>query len=464
MGCIPWSLWPTKLDGWNQFEKRMRLALLLLILMAITSSIAWADDDDDDYDGNEYVVKLEAATGATIEEINANYGTVTLKALIRSSGIYLVRVPDTPPPIGDDDDWGEVLEDDPRIQYAEPNIEHEIPEGGGNYTWSWGGPDFPPQDSQYAWSLLDIAGAHNLSRGAGVTVAVLDTGVQFTHPALANRLTSARYNFVEDNAIPNDIGNGLDDDGDGLIDEAVGHGTHIAGIIAMVAPEAQIMPIRVLNSDGRGDIFRVAEGILFAVESGADVINLSLGSPRESDLLEDIIEEMIEDYGVVFVAAAGNENSSRPYFPAEEDDVIGVSAVNEFRRKAEFAAYGDWIDVVAPGENIYSAFPVDGYAYWSGTSMATPFVTGQVALMRSLSPRLSPERILLIIRATGQSVDAENPAYANQLGRGLIDISAALMAQCEQYFCSNTTPENPGDEPLPDGEMPIRIFVPSLLR
>ena len=215
------------------------------------------------------------------------------------------------------------------------------------------------------------------------------------------------------------------------------------------------MPVRVLNSDGRGDIFRVAEGILFAVDAGAQVINLSLGAPSESDLLEDIIEEMIEERGVVFVAAAGNNNSATPYFPAEDDDVIGVSAVNEFRIKADFAAFGQWIDVVAPGVSIYSTFPTDVYAYWSGTSMATPFVTGQVALMRSLSPRLAPERIQSLIRATAQSVDAENPNHAGQLGSGLIQISAALTTQCARYTCIS---------PTPDDDTITRIFLPSLLR
>jgi subtilisin family serine protease len=303
--------------------------------------------------------------------------------------------------------------------------------------------------------MLNLEAVHAQSRGAGIIVVVLDTGIQSSHPALQGRLTAVRYDFIDDDAIPEDMGNGVDDDGDGLIDEAVGHGTHVAGIIALVAPDAQIMPVRVLNSDGRGDIFRVAEGILFATENGAHVINLSLGSANDSDLLEEVIEEAKEDHGVVFVAAAGNLNTTDEQHPAEEDEVLAVSAIDEFRRKAAFASYGDWIDVVAPGVGVYSTVPANAYAYWSGTSMSTPFVAGQAALMRSRAFQTPAKTIQSLIRTTARPVEDANPQYVGKLGYGVIDPLAALAALCSQHSC----------QPPPlDNSQTYDLWMPRIMR
>jgi subtilisin family serine protease len=433
----------------------LRLAVVAFLLMMVWTALpVWADDDDD-FDTDEFVVKLNPAAGTTIEEINAQYGTVTINALLQSRGIYLLRVPGSPATGEDEDGWDEILEADPRILYAEPNYISDIPESGGNFTWEWGGEDEAPRNSQYAWQMLNLEAVHAQSRGAGIIVVVLDTGIQSSHPALQGRLTAVRYDFIDDDAIPEDMGNGVDDDGDGLIDEAVGHGTHVAGIIALVAPDAQIMPVRVLNSDGRGDIFRVAEGILFATENGAHVINLSLGSANDSDLLEEVIEEAKEDHGVVFVAAAGNLNTTDEQHPAEEDEVLAVSAIDEFRRKAAFASYGDWIDVVAPGVGVYSTVPANAYAYWSGTSMSTPFVAGQAALMRSRAFQTPAKTIQSLIRTTARPVEDANPQYVGKLGYGVIDPLAALAALCSQHSC----------QPPPlDNSQTYDLWMPRIMR
>jgi subtilisin family serine protease len=159
---------------------------------------------------------------------------------------------------------------------------------------------------------MNFSAAHALNEGAGSVVAVIDTGVQARHPALSGRLTQARYDFVEGDQNPADIGNRRDDDRDGEADETVGHGTHVAGIVALAAPEARIMPVRALDSEGRGTTFGVARAITFALDNGADVVNLSLGSSRQTDLLEDLIEvdDDGEEQGALFVAAAGNDNNT----------------------------------------------------------------------------------------------------------------------------------------------------------
>jgi subtilisin family serine protease len=395
--------------------------LVFLSLIASILPIPIQADDDDDYVEGQVVVKLNPASGATIGEINADYGTTILEIILASSNIYLLDLPD-----GEEvDEVIDVMEDDPRLLYAEPNYFSESPEGDPSETWAWGGYDPDPWLNQYAADLINLEAAHQITLGGGTVVAVLDTGAQLDHPALAPHFTDARYDFIDDDPIPDDEFNGLDDDADDIIDEGAGHGTHIAGIINLVAPNAQIMPLRVLDSDGRGNVFLAAEAILYAIQNGADVINLSFGTPEETEMLEDLIEEAAQA-GVVLVAAAGNLDSSSEQYPAAEEDVIAVAAVGPDKVKTSFSNYGEWVTISAPGKSITSTFPVDGYAQWSGTSMATPFVSGQAALIRSVAPGMTAAEITTLIMDTADPIDIYNPNYEGELGAGLIDVGSSL--------------------------------------
>jgi subtilisin family serine protease len=260
-----------------------------------------------------------------------------------------------------------------------------------------------------------------------VIVAVIDTGVQLDHPALAASFTDTGYDFIDNDANPSDLFNNIDDDGDGLIDEGSGHGTHVSGIIHLVAPEAKIMPLRALDTEGNGEFFAVAEAIQYAVAHGANVINLSLGTPTRSDLLRDVIREATRA-GVIVVAAAGNVNSSLAQYPGADQCTIGVTSVGSNSVKSSFASYGGWVDIAAPGESVYSAYPPSGYAWWSGTSMATPFVAGQAALIHSLRPDLNARDTIMLIGETAGSLNKANPKLADQLGGGRADIGASLAA------------------------------------
>jgi subtilisin family serine protease len=199
----------------------------------------------------------------------------------------------------------------------------------------------------------------------------------------------------------------------------------VAGIVHLVAPEARLLPLRVLNSDGRGNNFRTASAIVYAAQRGADVINMSLGTSTQSALLRDAVDEAAR-FGAVVVAAAGNLNTNALQYPAAEACVIAVTSVNDQDKKSSFSNYGDWIGVAAPGENIYSTFPVNGYAWWSGTSMATPFVAGQAALLRSADPQLTLSEVGLLIGGTAVSLDNRNPGYRSQLGQGRVDLLTSL--------------------------------------
>ena len=277
------------------------------------------------------------------------------------------------------------------------------PEGSKRHRARPGGDPTPtPPDStsyrtQYAIDNLNLPEAHGVNRGAGAVVAVIDTGVQSNHPELVGK-TIAGYDFIDQDRTPNDVGNRRDDDGDGEKDELVGHGTHVAGIVALAAPEARIMPVRALDTEGRGTTFGIAKAIRYAVRNGADVVNLSLGSSQETDLLADLLgddDDDEEEGRVVFVAAAGNDNNSVRQFPAAEENAIAVTSVDQQKKKSDFANFGGveerWVKVAAPGTDIHAPFPTGRYATWSGTSMATPFVAGQAALSTACTaPQVTP--------------------------------------------------------------------------
>jgi subtilisin family serine protease len=358
--------------------------------------------------------------------------------LLGSAGIYLVQ---TPAGVGVQTLVAQ-LRNDSRILYAEPNFYGHAPEGGGRTKWAWAGDNPSPDGDKYANALLNLEQAHAISKGDGVVVAVLDTGMQLDHPLLAGRWTAARYDFVDDDAVPDEAFATLDRDGDGFVDESAGHGTHVAAIVHRAAPEAQIMPLRVLDASGRGNVFLIAEAVLFAAQNGAHVINLSLGTTRESALLSEMIEDAITEQGIVVVAAAGNLNGSQRQYPAATDGVLAVTAVDQNKARAGFANYGSWVDIAAPGVSIFSAFPIDTYAFWDGTSMATPFIAGQAALLRSLDPSLSATQIENYILATADPL-------GSGLGAGLANFAASLAAA--------PTPANPpgnDNDPAQGGTLP----------
>ena len=373
------------------------------------------------YQTNEILVRLSPTTTATIADINARYGTTTLGQLSKVPGAYRLQVP-----AGQDaKTLATTMAADTRLLYAQLNYVHDAPEGDPRSIAAWGGLDPTPYTGQYALTKLGIPQAQAISQGEGVVVAIIDTGVQMDHPVLSNSLTSARYDFIDEDSTPNDEFPHLDKDGDGLFDEAAGHGTHIAGIVHLVAPKAKIMPLRVLDSEGHGTDFNVSKAIEYAQEHGANIINLSLGSIAQSSMIDDAVKDASEK-GILVVAAAGNLNVPDPQWPAAGTCVIGVTAVGATDAKSSYSNYGSWVKVAAPGDGIYSTFPISGYATWSGTSMATPFVAGEAALLLSKNPALTPRQLGLLIAGTADGLDALNPTFTGMLGRGRINILAAL--------------------------------------
>jgi subtilisin family serine protease len=395
--------------------------LILATILAASPSRSAVRAAGSDYEPGQIVIKLAPLPSNGLLGINRTYGTTTLASLPDHSDIFLLQAP-----LGVNTELlVQLMTRDLRLVYAELNYINESPEDGGtNRTYGWGD-DSTPMQNQDSTRAIHIEAAHDLSRGGGTLVAVLDTGVQPDHPMLANSIDALGYDFVDNDLAPYETANGVDDDGDGRVDELYGHGTHVAGIVHLVAPDARILPLRVLNSDGRGNNFRTASAIVYATHRGADAINLSLGTPNQSVLLREVVGEAAQ-FGVIVVGAAGNLNTDAKQYPAAEACAIAVTSVNASDKKSSFANYGDWIAVAAPGENIYSTFPVNGYAWWSGTSMATPFVAGQAALLRGANPQLTLDEVGLLIGGTSDSLDRRNPAYRGKLGEGRIDLFASL--------------------------------------
>ncbi|RJO59750.1 hypothetical protein C4546_00480 [Candidatus Parcubacteria bacterium] len=294
-----------------------------------------------------------------------------------------------------------------------------------------------------------------------VLVAVLDSGVDINNPDLVENIWTN----------PNEqVGNGIDDDNNGYIDDVHGwsfventndprpqittgattagihHGTVISGIIGArgnnglagtgLAWNAKILPVRVLDSTGSGNTLTVAKGIEYAVSLGAKIINLSFVGSGSSPTLAAAISAA-RTAGVMVVAAAGNENLNldvSPQYPVCYPGVFGVASIGQTNQKSSFSNYGSCVDISAPGENIYSTlFYESGQGYstissegWYGTSVASPFVAGAAALLRSVSPSFSVEETENLLKQKAFNLSAANPDYISGLGAGALMIDKIL--------------------------------------
>lgn len=306
------------------------------------------------------------------------------------------------------------LKRDPAVAHVEPNT---------IFTKQDSASDKRPNDEffqEFQWNLTQIGAEKGWQISEGrddLIIAILDTGIDRHHQDLADKLVEG-YNAID----------GTDD-----VDDEHGHGTHVAGIasavtnnlagIAGVSWQNKLMPVKVLNHEGEGGLYELINGIYWATDHGADVINLSLGDDEPSELLYEAIRYAYE-HNVILVAASGNDNVDIPMYPAAYPEVLAVSSVNQNKERSSFSNYGHYIDVAAPGEHIPGTFTDNQYVIMSGTSMAAPHVTGLAALIRSRYPQLSNRDVMNLIRQTAE--DLGEKGYDPYYGYGLINVYQAL--------------------------------------
>ncbi|ELS03684.1 subtilisin-like serine protease [Xenococcus sp. PCC 7305] len=307
-------------------------------------------------------------------------------------------------------------------EYIEPNYEYSILEV----------PNDPEYRKQWNFRSINVEGAWDQTKGEGVTIAVIDTGVSRVPDLKLTKFVKG-YDFV------NDLENPEDDQG---------HGTHVAGIIAQstnngygvagIANLASIMPLKVLSADGVGTVANIAEAIKFAADNNADIINLSLGGGGASRLLEEAIAYAY-DKGVVIVAAAGNENLNAASYPARYPKVIGVAATDLAGEKTPYSNYGAGVDIAAPGgtedntilqNTINPSTGESVFVGFQGTSMAAPHVAGVAALVKA-SGIETPEEIIGVIKSSARKAPEDT---FNYFGAGLLDAQAAVNLAVQGEF------------------------------
>jgi major intracellular serine protease len=279
------------------------------------------------------------------------------------------------------------------------------------------------------------------TKGKGITVAILDTGCDLTHPDLKDQIIGGRNFTNDDNGDPDDY------------KDYNGHGTHVAGTIAAiqnnngvvgVAPEAKLLIIKVLDKKGSGQYEWIINGINYAIEQKADIISMSLGGPVDVPEMHEAIQTAVQ-HNILVVCAAGNEgdgNDSTDEFayPGSYNEVISVGAVDLNRNSSRFSNSNNEVDLVAPGEKILSTYLNGTYATLSGTSMATPHVSGAMALIKVLDNSsfernlTEPELYAQLIKRTvplGNSPKLE--------GNGLIFLT--VPEYLSELFAKQFTPE-----------------------
>lgn len=314
-------------------------------------------------------------------------------------------------------------------------------------------PDDPRYVAGQQWGLetMHAPAAWYCTQANGVVIAIIDSGVDLDHPDLSGVLWT-NVGEVAGNGIDDD-GNGcIDDvhgcdfvDGDGSPDDANGHGTHVAGIAAAATDNAvgiagmgwgaTIMPVRVLDAYGDGSTLDVMNAIYYAVDHGARVINLSLGGYSGGCGYMASAISYAQAHDVLVVAAAGNDGDEEWFdpavpgnwfYPAACDDVFGVGATNQDDQRAAFSNYGWWVDVAAPGVGIDSTYPYGSYASLSGTSMATPFVSGLAALVWAKYPAVEWDDVAAAIMDGAD--DLGTAGWDPYYGAGRIDAARALYS------------------------------------
>ena len=367
---------PERVNPWEKGSKKRLFLLPTLFGLLAWVVLAWPLSvageglplSSGKHVSGEILVKFKQGTSmAEIGRLNAAHHATVIE-VIPQLGVVRLKIPKGV----DEGQAAATFKRNASVQYAEPDY----------IASALAAPNDPYFSGGFQWDMAKVqaSSAWDVTTGsASVVVAILDTGVDLSHPDLQGKVV-ASVNFSDSSTV-NDLN---------------GHGTHLAGIVGAATNNSQgmaglgyntsVMNVKVLGDNGTGGYSWVAEGVVWAADHGATVINLSLGAQFGSSTLEDAIN-YAWNKGVVVVAAAGNYASSTLFYPAAYPNVIAVASTDINDHLASSSDYGDWVDVAAPGTNIYSTLPLNdplqpgGYGLMGGTSIASPHVAGLAALV-----------------------------------------------------------------------------------
>lgn len=329
-----------------------------------------------------------------------------------------------------DTGFSQMLLSDKRILWAE----EEVPTGfHGRYS-SHGSSVAAIFDRSLSYNAnsdiwKQVRFTQGLTGSLGVKVGIVDTGVSHRQTFLLSKVT-AQASFVESSVTADDVPSLIDTNLNGVFDEGVGHGTMVTGVIVQMSPNSPLIVAKSADSDGVGTSWSVLQGVVFCVENGAKLVNLSLGSQREIVGFGNFLD-WVEQSGTVVISPIGNDNSNVSLFPAAYSNVICVAGLLPNNTKAPFSNWSPLAKVSAPASGVASAWYDGLSAVWSGTSLSAPIVTGSIAAALAESPNRSPEQIRKAVANSGRDIDDLNPLYRGQLGK-LLDFVGLLNALREQ--------------------------------
>ena len=405
----------------------------------------------------EVVVKLRRGEAAPRLTKVLSHQQARILGQIAQLDVLLLRVAD-----GDELAASAQLRRDPAVEYAEPNYLARLLDApratGPDRLWATAVPNDELWSQQWSFNAVRAPQAWDITHSVGIIIAFIDTGIYVQHSDLKNVL------WTNPGEIP---GNGIDDDGNGKIDDVHGwhffqqwngsswepyenskvdddngHGTHVTGIaaaetnngigVAGLSWGAQAMAVKVLDQFGEGSYYDIAAGIKYAADNGARVINISVGGAAPSQLLQDAVTQAYAK-GALLVAAAGNFNTD-VYYPAACDHVMAVAATghsDERWTSTDYSSnYGPAVDIAAPGLDIRSTWPFLPYLYFdkTGTSMAAPHVSGAAALLWTLRPDWSSDQVAARLESQADDVNAAtHPDRDVYLGWGRLNVQRALL-------------------------------------
>jgi len=452
----------------------------LIIMLLITISLPVVSSNiinrpifnyiqNDDFVPGEFIVKLDEGidfSNLLLEELNEKYIVSSIEKIFKNhegtilNNIYSLKVPIESDILSIVADYSSKT----FVKYAVPNYFLELLEipNDESFDFQWGLHNTGQTIDYFTGTPdadIDAPEAWNIETGSpDITIAIIDTGVDYTHPDLADNI------WTNEGEIPD---NNIDDDDNGYIDDTMGwdfvgespffpkpdndpldsddHGTHCAGIasgagnnsvgISGVCWNCKIMPVKVAGGIiGFINLKGAAQGIAYATDNGADIISMSFGGRGHFPIIKDALDYAHEK-DVVLVAGSGNIPFFRYIYPAAYDNVIAVAATDYDDKLADFSTTGTWVDVAAPGVAVYSTIPTYpvsmnklfdemDYDFKDGTSMACPFVSGLAGLLLSYNPDFSSDEIRSIIRS---SCDWINTSKNRPIGNGRINAHKALL-------------------------------------